>query len=74
MIGAAFAVLGAARDSGGTRFFLQVAAGPKGGDEWDATVRPLRETQRRLRAFFAPLLGRIKVYALIPPPRPVPAG
>jgi hypothetical protein len=65
--GAAFAILGATCDQSNTLYFLQVASGVTGGDEWNISMRSTYDRKEQYRReIFDPMLASINVYALLP--------
>jgi hypothetical protein len=64
--GATFATLGATCDQSNTLYFLQVASGVTGGDEWNISLRSTYDRKEEHRAIFDQMLASINIYALIP--------
>jgi hypothetical protein len=65
--GAAFAILGATCDQSNVLYFLQVASGVTGGDEWNISMRSTYDRKEAYRRdIFDPMLASINVYALLP--------
>jgi hypothetical protein len=64
--GATFATLGATCDQSNVLYFLQVASGVTGGDEWNISLRSTYDRKEEHRAIFDQLLASINIYALIP--------
>jgi hypothetical protein len=65
--GTAFAILGATCDQSNVLYFLQVASGVTGGDEWNISMRSTYDRKEAYRRdIFDPMLASINVYALLP--------